>query len=322
MRSSERTVAASDGHELHLYVWEPEQPARALFYIAHGMAEHAGRYARLAQTLTDAGFVVYANDHRGHGKSIGEAGFGHVLDEGDGFDRIVEDLSELFALVSAEHATVPKFLLGHSMGTVIAQTFAGRDGKHLAGLVLSGATARPPTVLDFAGKPLLMALNQIHGARGTSNVMDHLAFGAFNGMMPQPTRTEYDWLSRDEAEVDKYIAEGLGFQMSLKFWADFLPYLQKLKAPEAYAGLPDNLPMLMLYGEADPVPKPPTGGHAVMQIQGELQAAKKAKPKVICYPDARHEIFNETNRDEVARDLVLWLEDTLSGRFPMLPSKL
>jgi len=188
MRTSDFSFRASDGKGLFVYRFLPDEGVKpkAVVHVSHGMAEHAARYARLAETLTGAGYAVYANDHRGHGKTAaaGELGF---LAERGGFARAVQDLVELVAYEKGQHAGLPVVLLGHSMGSSLGQEFLITHGRELRAAALSGASGKPG-LLASAGR-LIARMERLRvGARGKSALLTNLSFGAFNKQFA-PTRT-------------------------------------------------------------------------------------------------------------------------------------
>jgi alpha-beta hydrolase superfamily lysophospholipase len=277
---------------------------RAVVQIVHGLAEHAGRYARLAQALNAAGYAVYANDHRGHGrtaKSAEELGF---LAEHDGWSKCVDDLWQLNRHIAAEQPGTPVFMIGHSMGATLAEQFMGDHGEALVGVVLSGANGKP-TAMAALGRQITRAERLRLGARGKSKPVQSLTFDAFNKKFA-PTRTAFDWLTRDPAEVDKYVADPLcGFPATVQLWVDLLDGWAAVSRPEHRKRVPRELPIYVIAGGRDPV-----SGNA-RQIGPwieEYRAAGATNVELRIYPEARHEVFNESNRDEVTRDLLQWLE--------------
>jgi alpha-beta hydrolase superfamily lysophospholipase len=202
---------ASDGAKLHCYKWAPAGEPSAVVHIAHGMAEGAHRYERLAASLIEAGYVVYANDHRGHAKTAkaSEHELGHAADSAEaGFERIVTDLKELISKEKEDHPNLPLILLGHSMGSIISLCFSGRYGDLLTGLVLSGPAARPNVALAGIVPTLTKGLKGLYGRSGVSPLFNMLSFDAFNKQFGD-TKTDFDWLSRDEAEVQKYVGKAV-----------------------------------------------------------------------------------------------------------------
>jgi alpha-beta hydrolase superfamily lysophospholipase len=303
MQGASTTFAAADGVALFVHGWRPEAPARGVVQIVHGMAEYGARYARLAAALTEAGYAVYAGDLRGHGQSArtsDDLGFFAVR---DGWAKCLDDIWQVNRRIAADHPGVPIILLGHSMGSFLAQHLIGVHGDGLAGVVLSGTSGKP-SALAMAGR-LIARLERLRlGRRGRSAVLQSLAFDGFNKQFA-PARTPFDWLSRDTAEVDKYIADPLcGFLVSIQLWIDVLGGLSAATSARHQARLPKHLPIYVIAGSRDPV-----GGNArsVAQLLAAYREAGLDRVAHRFYADARHELFNETNRDEVTRDLIAWL---------------
>jgi alpha-beta hydrolase superfamily lysophospholipase len=303
MQSTTTTVTASDGVALHTRRWLPDGPAKGVVQVAHGMAEHSARYARLAEALTAAGYAVYAHDHRGHGDTAGDDGHGYFADR-DGWATVVEDLRAITRFAQDEHASLPVFLVGHSMGSFLSRAYVIENSRDLAGLVLSG-TAGDPGPLGRVGVAVATAEARLRGRRHPSAVMGALTFGSYNNAF-KPVRTPFDWLSRDAAEVDLYVQDVLcGQTFSSGFWKDLLGGIRAINDRRQVARVRRDLPILLLAGDADPVGDHGKGPRAVRE-----QYASVGVVDVTCtlYPGARHEIFNETNRDEVTADLVRWLD--------------
>ena len=302
------SLTATNGAELFVYAWLPPRPCRGVVQIAHGLAEHAGRYARLAEALNAAGYAVYANDHRGHGrtcKSKDELGFFAAQ---NGWRLCLDDLWTVNRHIVAQHPGVPLVLLGHSMGATLAQQFIGEHGDTLAGVVLSGSGGQPP-VLAALGRWIMRIERWRLGARGRSKLAQALTFEAFNKQFA-PSRTAFDWLSRDAAEVDKYVADPLcGFSASVQLWLDLIDGGKAAASPAHRARIPKTLPIYVIAGARDPV------SGKTKQLEPMLAAWKAAGLNVQhrFYPEARHELFNETNRDEVTRDLIRWLDGVVAG---------
>ncbi len=303
MQSTTTTVTASDGTALHTHRWLPEGPPKAVVQIAHGMAEHSARYARLAEALTGAGYAVYAGDHRGHGATASKADHGYFADT-DGWDTVVADLRAVTDFAREEHPGLPVFLVGHSMGSFLARAYVIEDSRELAGLVLSG-TAGDPGLLGKVGALVAATEARLRGRRHVSTMLDAMTFGQYNAAF-KPNRTDFDWLSRDEAEVDLYVADDLcGNTFTSGFFADLLGGLGVINDRRQVARVRRDLPILLVAGDADPVGDKGKGVRAVAE---QYQSVGVADVTCTLYPGARHEIFNETNRDEVTADVVRWLD--------------
>ena len=263
-----------DQWPIQAYSW-PVDGARATVVIAHGMAEHALRYERLVGWLNGAGLNVLAMDHRAHGKTSGPSGLG---DFGrGGWDALVADLDLLVDRAAASR--LPVILLGHSVGAAAAQQYAPTGSSKLVALVLSGTTLRRP------GDPLL-AYN--------------------NGFVD---RTGYEWLSRDEAEVDRYVADPLcGFEGQTVINGMDRTDPRRLD-PHLLAAIEPDLPVLLIAGDADPI------NDKLKGLQFLEQCWRAAGVKTIdkhYYPGGRHEMFNEINRDQVTQDLLKWIDEILA----------
>ena len=302
-RSLTFTFTRTDGVELFVYCWLPAEQSRAVVQIAHGLAEHAGRYARLAMALTSAGYVVYANDHRGHGRTAKSPDDLGLLAEQDGWRRCLDDLWHLNRHIAATHPGLPIILLGHSMGSTLAEQLMGEHGDALAGVVLSGANGKP-TSLATVGRTIARAERLRLGARGKSKLVQSLTFDAFNKKFA-PARTAFDWLSRDAAEVDKYVADPLcGFSASVQLWVDLLDGWAAVSTSAHRKQVPKTLPLYLIAGGRDPV----SGGtHQLEPWLADYRTAGFMHIKHRFYPEARHELFNETNRNEVTAELIEWL---------------
>jgi alpha-beta hydrolase superfamily lysophospholipase len=300
MPESEFEFRAEDGQALLARRWLPEGPARAIVQIAHGLAEHSARYARLAAALNAAGYAVYASDHRGHGPKAAAADLGHFGDEG-GWDKVIGDLWTLNRIIAEEQPGARIVFLGHSLGSFLGRGFIAEHSDALAGAALSGSNGKPPTIATL-GRLIARAERLRLGKRGKSQVIFQMWFGDFNKAF-KPARTAFDWLSRDEKEVDAYVADPLcGFPFTTELAIDVLDALPHVTSAESLAAIRKDMPIYVFSGERDPV------GANIQGLVADLRAAGLTKLTTRIYPGARHETLNETNRDEVTRDLIAWLD--------------
>lgn len=277
--------SAADGTEIVTHGWlavrgEP----LGVVQIAHGLAEHGMRYARFAQALNAAGFLVHAVDHRGHGQSArGRFGdFGPA-----GFEGLIADVAQFGATLRAKHPTVPVFLFAHSMGSFAAQAALLEHAPTWAGAILSGSTALDAFAAAMASAPA-------GGATGLE---------AFNAGFEY--RTGYEWLSRDAAEVDAYVADpACGWDVPEAVLAGLFAPAARLADPARLRAIRPDLPILVASGDADPI----AGGGALVQLLAQrYREAGLQDVEVLLYPGARHEILNETHREAVTADIVAWL---------------
>lgn len=278
------TLKGGDGAAIAAYRSFPSGPGRGVVQIAHGLAEHFGRYGRLTRRLTAGGWAVYGVDHRGHGASAAIHGLG-CFGPG-GFQSVVDDMAALTAVAKHEVPDVPLVLLGHSMGSFAAQLYILDHGAELAGLVLSGTAAQDLLLASIAGQPA--------------------GLEAFNAAF-EPARTSFDWLSRDAAEVDAYVADPLcGFEAEPASMASLFALGAGVRTDARLAHVPKDLPILVISGEADPVVGP---GQAFARALIEAYQGGGIGPVTHrVYPGGRHEMFNETCREEVESDLLGWLD--------------
>ena len=289
----EHTFTDKDGVEVFYRTWPLDEP-KATVVIAHGMSEHSGRYDRFARALNDAGYAAMAIDHRAHGRTGDVTGKGKL---GPGSaDALLDDLRTVVDMARARQA--PVILFGHSMGSMIAQAYVQRYGDGLAAYVLSGC----PGVLE-GGADIAAAMEQaVAGGMGDEPA------DLLGGIGGEGGRTKYDWLSRDEAEVDAYIADpycGDSNPMTYGFLGALFGLAAPAMEPDGIAKIPSGMRVLMITGEEDPAPGP--GAKGARELEQRLRDAG-LHVTAHWYEGARHELLNETNRDEVTDDVVEWLD--------------
>ena len=252
------------------------------------------------------------HDHRGHGqtalangdKSLDELGY---YADNDGWRKVTDDAREYSQLIRAENPGAPLILFGHSMGSFISQQYAIDYGAQIDGLILSASHGKtgPKALL---GEQIVAAELLRKGPHYRSPVIIGMTFGSFNKAF-KPIRTQSDWLSRDAAEVDKYIADPLcGFNCQSRLWLDLLRGMRQIHRPDLQQKIPADLPVFIFGGSDDPVTE---GAKGLEQLRGEYQQAGVASVELKVYPGARHELLNETNRDEVMEDLLQWVNAIL-----------
>ena len=286
MRREDFSFGSEDGVEIAYYRWRAPGKAKGIVQIAHGMGEHSLRYAHVAEFLNQAGFHVYANDHRGHGASArSRESLGDFSSAG--WNGLVADMVTLTRLAHTREGGLPVVLLGHSMGSFAAQSYVLDNSVAIAGLVLSGSAAMDKLPIDPTREPDLAAFNS-----------------AF-----EPARTPHDWLSRDTAQVDAYEADPLcGFGIDKQAMATMVAAAIRMIDPAMIAQIRKDIPIYIFAGDKDPI------NHDLEWIKPlaeRYRAAGITNVSEKYYPQGRHEMLNETNRDEVRRDLVSWLNRAL-----------
>jgi len=301
------TMKVPDGHNISVYSWNEVDNPKAVLQIFHGMAEHIGRYQRFAQFMNNNGIIVIGNDHRGHGKTAQENGKIGVIGK-NGFNKIVEDGHMLTMQLKQQYKNLPVFILGHSFGSFVGQEYITRYGNEIAGIILVGTAARLGAEVRL-GKFLASVQSRLMGEEKPSKLIEMLTFGTYNRRIVKP-KTLLDWLSRDNAEVRKYIDdEYCGFTCSTGFYYYFFDGLLNLYKEEKLKSIPKNLPVYILAGQEDPVG---CYGRKVQKLYGIICDLGLSDINIKLYEGARHEILNEVNRQEVSNDILVWIKSHLN----------
>ncbi|MES2490423.1 MAG: alpha/beta hydrolase [Pseudomonadota bacterium] len=305
MQTKQFQFALSNGGSAHVHRWLPDGNAIAVVQIIHGMAEHGGRYARIAQTLTDAGYAVYAQDLPGHGRTARAPDeLGHFADR-DGWSYVIGQINQLRQHIEHEHPQLPVFVLGHSMGSFLLQDYLIEHGRGLAGAIFS-ASSGDLGPLRVIGLSLLRVESLWYGRRHRSALADLMSFKDFNRRY-KPARTDFDWLSRDPIEVDLYANDPrCGFRCSVGLWIDLLSAAGRLDDPQRLATIPKELPTLIINGSDDAATQGAKGPRALERL---YRKAGLKNVSMHIYDDARHELLNETCRELVTEDLLRWLQE-------------
>lgn len=300
------TYPSSDGTEINVYKWTPkEEEIKGIVQISHGMAETAIRYERFAKVLNQNGYIVYANDHRGHGNTAENIESLGYLGDNDGFNLLIGDIAKLSDIIREENGDLRIYLFSHSMGSFAAQRYIMDFKDKIDGLVLSGSNGEQGFTLNIA-RTIAKVEMLIRGRKAKSKLMNTLSFGAYNKKF-KPEKTGSEWLSRDEEEVKKYIEDPYcGTIFPTSFYYDFLESLQYIEDESNFKKIPKDLPILIISGEEDPVGD---SGKGLKKLYNRYKEAGVKDLAIKLYPGARHEILNEINRNEVMDDVVNWLDN-------------
>ena len=303
MRCDEFKFINATGQSIHYYRWKDTDDPIAAVQILHGMAEHAARYDDFACFLAGHGFAVYAHDMRGHGHTAGSLeNTGHISDF-YGMENAINDAAHWTEFVVKENRYVPRFLLGHSMGSLLARYYIARKPGIVDGLILSGTSYTPEFLLKL-GRTI--ANIQIHykGRRHRSKLLNRLSFGSFNKRF-KPARTKFDWLSRDEAQVDKYVNdEYCGFVCTTAFFENMFETIRQIQSDRFMTLTRPNLPVYLFSGEMDAV------GNYTKGVKKTYELYRKygvTDIEMKLYKDGRHEMLNEINKKEVYEDVLKWM---------------
>ncbi len=298
-------ITKASPSNLKLICWPCDKP-KAVVHILHGMGEHKYRYQHFAEFLNRQGIQVYAHDHLGHGESINDASpMGHYGDD-EGFEQVIANVKHTQDFIQERHFGLPNYILGHSMGSFIAQNYVLKNPEiKLSGLILTGSALTPPLLVK--GLNLISKLEQWRlGKRGTSKILHFLSFGSFNDAF-KPVRTESDWLSRDEAQVDKYINDPLcGFVCTTAVWEQLSRGMLEISTAEALKQIPSELPVLLISGDKDPVGG---AGKYVKALDKLWRQSGHTKVDTHLIADARHEVLNESDKETTYNLVLQWIGD-------------
>lgn len=299
--------STAEGKKLHTLVWDAASP-RAVLQLVHGMAEHIGRYDEFARWMAERGVAVVGASHLGHGLSVGEGDMTGYFAKKDGWAHLVADVDRVRRFAQERYPDVPYFLLGHSMGSFIVRDYLTRDyAKGLAGAVIMGTADQPGAVLS-AGGFLCRLCTLFQGGKHRSDLMNGISFGSYNKSF-EPARTDFDWLSKNEANIDEYTADPLcGFCFTLSAFRDLFAGMKYIGKQANVNKVDRALPCLLISGEKDPVGD---FGRAAPAVAEMFRRAGVTDVAVKLYPDARHELLSEPERETVFADILAFLEGHL-----------
>lgn len=297
---------SKDGNtEIHTIEWKPEGEVRAVLQICHGMVEYIRRYDEFAQFLCGEGYYVVGNDHLGHGKSIqakSEYGF---FNEKYGNACVLGDMHTLRQRTEKKYPGVPYFMLGHSMGSSLLRQYIQMYGNGLNGAVLMGTVADHKKAALLFGKRLCRVMAAFRGWHYRSKMVDNLVLGAYNKKF-KPARTRADWITSDNENLDMYVADPLcSFMFTVNAYYNVFSGMIGIQRKESVYMIPKGLPVLFVSGADDPVGE---FGKGVRKIYEKYRAAGIRDVTLRLYTGDRHEILNETDRDQVYKDLLGWFE--------------
>lgn len=292
--------------QLRVRRYIPNCEVKATVQIIHGIAEHCERYDEFCAFLCDNGFAVFVSDLRGHGKSV-DKHLGYFADK-NGWMTVVGDMHEIFEMTKNEYPDVPHVLFGHSMGSFLARTILFTYPDDFDAAIICG-TAQMPEIMVKAGYASASLISKF-GAEKPSKLLNNIAFGTYNNSF-KPVRTQSDWLSRDTAVVNKYIADPLcGFIPSAGLFRDMMGGLKLIADKSNLQKMKKSVPVFFIAGDKDPVGE---NGVGVKKACDAFKEAGMHDVMLKLYPEARHEILNEINKYEVFDDILKWINNKLGG---------
>ena len=301
-------------------LWLPEgadgvavQP-RGIVQIVHGMVEYIRCYEGVARRLTDAGYAVCGIDQLGHGRTTPDPEQRGVYEPTRGADHLVEDQHTLRTMMQERYVGLPYVILGHSMGSFVTRCYLGRHGAGLAGAVVMG-TAWMPHALIMGTKAVTTTIAAAHGWDYRSPFVDKMGVGGYNKAFEGTgAKTGVEWLCRDEARPIAYVADpDCGWMFSVSGYYVLVSLLAEAESPAKIAGVPADLPILLMAGAADPVGN---CGEGPTKAADAFRAAGVRDVTLKLYEGARHELHNETCADEVFADLIAFLDRVTGADVP------
>jgi alpha-beta hydrolase superfamily lysophospholipase len=308
---SQTSLATPTGAVLNLYATAAKGPALGVVQVNHGIAEHAARYGRFAEAMSERGFHVYAHDHRGHGGTRAPDAPPGIFGK-QGVTQVLADIAAVHDLIAERHRGLPVIAFGHSMGGLVALNFVLGHSERIAGAAFWNANFSAGLLGRLA--QALLAWERFRlGSDVPSRIIPALTFQTWAKQIPD-RRTEFDWLSRDAAEVDKYVADPLcGWNASVSMWADVFRFIFRGADDRNLAPLRKDLPFNLVGGERDPASN---GGRAVLDLAGRLKRMGFSDVTTRIYAETRHESLNEVNRDAITEDFAGWAAAVVANRAP------
>ena len=293
---------SSDGkNQVYAEIYTPKNRSSiGIVQISHGMIDHIGRYRELAEYLTGEGFVVAGNHHLGHGKTAATPeDFGFFASRG-GVTLVLDDMHSMNRYLRETYPTLPLILLGHSMGSFLSRLYAVKHPHTVKGLVIHG-TAGPNAAVG-AGKLVAKLIRAFKGERHRSDLLAGLSVGAYSKKFKDDGK--WGWLSRDKSLIADRESDPYTFNFTTSAYYDLFTMLDECNKKNWYKDFPKSLPTLIISGDADPVGN---FGKGPRYVYKNLSLSGATDVSIKTYEGARHELFKETNRDEVFRDLTAWL---------------
>lgn len=310
MKEVTRYLIADDGHRMFTYYFYPEANPKAIVQIVHGLGEHAGRYRELAQRLTEEGFLVCADDHRGFGRStISKEQIGHMADD-NGHELIIEDLKHLMVSVKAEYSNIPYFMLGHSMGSFFTRCFLIKYYKDLDGAIVMGTRGKYEGIENI-GRFIAKLQKKIYGGRKRAYLLDKLSVGGYGKKHFPNEQSSLSWLTSDKNEIlkaqqDEYFSDK---PASVETYIQLFHLIDKISDPNNYVNMNKDFPILLISGDKDPVGNMGKGVQWVYKMYKDLGFNDV---NISLYKDGRHEILNDVHRYDVMNEIVSWLNERIS----------
>lgn len=304
VKKEEFTFDSRDGKsKIHAVRWIPEGKVICILQIVHGMAEYIERYGEMAEYFAQKGILVTGEDHLGHGKTVSEGGTYGYFCKQDPATVVVRDVHRLKKMTQEEYPGIPYVILGHSMGAFILRNYLFRYGTGIQGAILCGTGSKSQGLIR-ASWLIAAVQNALFSGKHEAKLIDKLAFGNYNKKITE-SKTQFDWLSRDEKVVDAYIKDPLcGFTFTVNGFQTMFTLISRLNQHSNLEQMPKQLPVFFIAGEKDPVGD---YGEGVKKAYNDFEKAGMEKLAMKLYPEDRHEILNEPDKEKVYEDIYPWI---------------
>ncbi len=300
------SIKGSDGIDLHCYKWVPDEyvRVRGVFHLVHGSLEHVYRYIHFVTRLVSEGYIVYGSDLRGHGKTAAEdESFFYFSDNNNGWKYAVDDINIITDLIKQENPQLPVFIFGHSMGSFLVREFMTSHGDNINGVFISGTGIGKPVLqrmVLFISRIMML----FRGKKYRSPFLHHLVYGTLDNLV-KGHEIKGDFISRDKKEVEKYQNDPYCTQTcTIDYVHEMISAVSRVNKPGEIRKNHKEIPVYFLSGGEDPVGDK---GKGIEKLHRHFKKAGVNDISVNIYPEARHELLNEYNREEVMDDMVTWI---------------
>ncbi len=300
-----KVITLEDGHKMYTYTFIPDLKPKAAVQIVHGLGEHAGRYKEFAEKLNKAGFLVYADDHRGFGRSaLNKDNMGHIADN-NGHNLIIEDMKRLMENTKADYPNIPYFIIGHSMGSFLTRGFLIKYYKELDGAVIMGTRGKYKGIENLV-KAIAKIQKLIFGGKKRAYLIDKLSVGGYGKKFFPEDESDLAWLTSDKEEIkktndDEYF---LDKPASIETYIQLFELIDKISDKNNYSSMNKDFPILLISGDKDPVGDM---GYGVTRVYDMYKSLGFEDVSISLYKDGRHEILNDIQRDDVSKEIIEWI---------------
>ncbi len=304
MRKDFSFLSSDNATRIHGICWKPEGEIKGILQIAHGMAEYIARYDEYANYLCERGYLVVGHDHLGHGQSVQNESCLGFFHETHGNEYVIGDIHKVRKMFSKEYPEVPYFMMGHSMGSFLLRQYLSMYGDGLKGAIIMGTGDVAAPVLK-AGQMVCRTIAASKGWKYRSALVDNMGVGGYNKRF-EPSDSKLDWLTSDVELRDLYDSDPLcGYMFTVNGYYHMFRGMETLTKAQTMNQIPKTLPVFFIAGGQDPVGD---FGKSVVRVFKKYKENGMQDVELKLYPEDRHEVLNEKNRQEVYEDLYQWID--------------